>query len=111
MGKVLALLECGHTMLARVAQTQLYAAEKCLVCKDWETVAIYYKAEWHTKCGACRFGRSHGQARAYAERAAVQHQGRTGHHVSVTYYADVPPSLPEPANKFVQKELPIDPPF
>lgn len=62
-------------------------SEYCDKHRDWFPVTDYTRTEWHSKCVNCPYGRSHGQAKVYAERGAAQHMARNpGHHVTVRYY-------------------------
>lgn len=70
-----------------------FREEFCPLHNDWKDVLEEWKRQWHSRCNQCTYSRSHGQAKVYAERAAKEHERRSGHRVSVGYYGNHPTGI------------------
>lgn len=84
-------LDCGHYVSTpRKWDNGVGADVKCPTCGLWRIIMHFWREQWHSRCTVCRYGRSHGLARVYAERAAADHFRRTGHETVISFYNDAP---------------------
>lgn len=84
-------LDCGHyAMSPRKHDNSVGADVRCPVCNVWRIAMHVWKEQWHSRCTVCRYGRSHGLAKVYAERAAAEHFRKTGHETRLAFYSDAP---------------------
>lgn len=113
--KIWADLFCGHAVRTAEKDGGVWPQEYCDRCSQWVDVQTYYPEQWHTRCQDCRSRSHHGAVRAYAERSARRHEVRTGHTVSVLWYATTPTGIEDrDATRalYTQPELTLDePPF
>lgn len=89
-----AWLECDHVVAVATVCLYNFPTEWCRTCHKDVQVTEYITAVWHSRCSVCRYSRTHGQARKYANDAAGAHTARTGHPVTVSFYADRPQGFP-----------------
>lgn len=84
-------LTCGHSVEIKHMYVRDDAGEEyCPEHQNWFLVMGAWSETWHSKCRGCRYARSHGKSRVWAERAAVAHHVQTLHSTYVAWYSDAP---------------------